>query len=44
MARAENFSSLGLFHQPVQTAGPIEQGVLGVQMKMNKIGVSHDPN
>ena len=34
----------GLLHQPVQTAGAIEQGVLGVQMKMDKIGMSHDTN
>jgi len=33
-----------LVHQPVQTAGAIEQGILGVQMEMNKIGVRHADN
>ena len=30
-----------LVHQPVQTAGAIEQRILGVQMQMNKFGVRH---
>jgi len=33
-----------LFHQPVQTAGAIEQRILGVQMEMNKIRVRHGTN
>ena len=28
-------------HQAVQAAGAIEQGILGVQMQMNELGVSH---
>jgi hypothetical protein len=32
---------LRLFHQAIHTASAIEQGILGVQMKMNKIGMSH---
>jgi hypothetical protein len=31
-----------LVHQPVQTAGAIEQRILGVQMEMNKIRVRHE--
>jgi hypothetical protein len=31
-----------LVHQPVQTAGTIEQGILGVQMKTNKVRVRHE--
>src|SRR5436190_20758898 len=30
-----------LLHQPVQTTGPIEQRILGVQMEMNKLSVRH---
>ncbi len=29
------------FHQPVQPAGAIEQRILGVQMKMNKVRMRH---
>ena len=32
---------MGPVHQPVQAAGPIEQGVLGVQVQVNKVGVRH---
>ncbi len=35
------FQFLRLVHQPVQTAGAIEQRILGVQMQMDKIGVRH---
>ena len=35
------FQFMRLVHQPVQTAGAIEQGILGVQMQMDKIGVRH---
>jgi hypothetical protein len=38
------FEFVGLFHEAAQLAGAIEQGVLGVQMQMNKIGVRHDLN
>jgi hypothetical protein len=31
-------------HQPVQPACAIEQGILGVQMQMDKIGVRHGDN
>ena len=31
-----------LVHQPVHPAGAIEQGILGVQMKMDKIDVWHE--
>jgi hypothetical protein len=31
-----------LVHQPVQAAGAIEQRILGVQMKMDKIRVRHE--
>jgi hypothetical protein len=30
-----------LVHQPVHPAGAIEQRILGVQMKMNKVRVRH---
>ena len=30
-----------LVHQPVQTAGAIEQRILGVQVQMDKFGVRH---
>jgi hypothetical protein len=33
-----------LVHQPIQTAGAIEQGILGVQMQMDKLGVRHGDN
>jgi hypothetical protein len=32
---------MGFVHEPVKAAGAIEQGKLGVQMQMNKIGVRH---
>jgi hypothetical protein len=35
---------VGLLHQLVQTTGAIEQGILGVQVQMNKISVRHDGN
>ena len=35
------FQFMGLVHQPVQPAGAIEQGILGVQMEMNKVRVRH---
>ena len=35
------FQFMGLFHQPVQTAGAIEQRILGVQMEMNKVRMRH---
>jgi hypothetical protein len=34
----------GLLHQLVQTTGAIEQGILGVQVQMNKISVRHGGN
>src|SRR5437867_2804964 len=33
-----------LFHQPVQTAGPIQERVLRVQMEMNKVRMRHKRN
>src|SRR5947207_3824315 len=35
------FEFMGLFHQPVETTGPIEQRIFGVQMEMDKIRVRH---
>jgi len=32
---------MGLVHQPVQAAGAIEQRILGVQVKMDKVSVRH---
>jgi hypothetical protein len=32
---------MGLFHEPIQTASPIEQRILGVQMQVNKVGMRH---
>jgi len=32
---------MGLVHQPVQPAGAIEQRILGMEMKMNKVRVRH---
>jgi hypothetical protein len=36
------FEFVGLVHEAAQLARSIEQGILGVQMQMNKIGVRHD--
>jgi hypothetical protein len=33
-----------LVHQPVEPAGAIEQRILGVQMKMDKVRVRHEMN
>ena len=33
-----------LLHQSVETAGPVEQRILGVQMEMDKIRVRHEAN
>ena len=35
------FQFMRLVHQPVQPAGAIEQGILGVQVQMNKVRVRH---
>jgi hypothetical protein len=32
------------FHEPIQSAGAIEQRILAVQMEMNKLGVRHRRN
>ena len=38
------FQVAGAGHEAVQAARPIEQGILGVNMQMNKIRVRHDDN
>ena len=38
------FQLMRLVHQPVQPAGAIEQRILGVQMKMDKVRVRHGNN
>ena len=38
------FQFMGFVHQPVQTAGAIEQRILGVKMEMNKVRVRHEHN
>ena len=38
------FQFVRLFHQFVQTACAIEQGILGVQVQMNKVRVRHEIN
>ena len=35
------FQLVRLVHQPVQTARPIEQRILGVQVQVDKFGVRH---
>ena len=40
-AERGKFQFVRFFHQFVQTAGPIEQGKLAVQMEVNKVGVRH---
>jgi len=35
---------VGFVHEPIQAASAIEQRVLGVQMKMDKVGVRHGNN
>ena len=35
------FQIMRLVHQPIQTARAIEQGILGVQVQVNKIRVRH---
>jgi hypothetical protein len=32
---------VGFLHQPIKAAGAIEQGILGVQMQMDKVSVRH---
>src|SRR5882762_8080670 len=38
------FQLMRLFHELIQTARPIEQRVLGVQMQMNKLSMRHGAN
>jgi hypothetical protein len=35
------FELMRLLHQPVETAGAIEQRILGVQVKVDKFSVRH---
>src|SRR5213075_349013 len=35
---------VGLVHEPLETAGAIEQRIFGVQMEMDKFGVRHALN
>src|SRR5438105_3790474 len=34
---------MGPFHQPIQPATAVEQGILSMQMKMNEVRVRHRP-
>ena len=43
MAMAREFPAfVRAFHELVQTAGTIEQGILGVQVQMDKVCVRHE--
>ncbi len=44
MRQRGEFQFMGLVHQPVEAARPVEQRILGVQMKMDKIRMRHAAN